>query len=232
MMKRIVTVLLLAALLLSLAGCGGEKYDLLYETTVENRVYSVRGTDHLPRQLTVKENGSLLFAEKLEVDKQVGSLGGHYGLEVADLNFDGYLDMMLPTKSTGECLAYTCFLWEPSTGGYRLSEALTGLCNIRVDAEGKYLLTFSQSYEVQQEFEGDEIRSLSDTATQYVWESGRLIAHTVAKLTHYESVDIDYYCYELSYFDPTTGTLGEPHDKILTPEEYKNADFSFLYYFR
>ncbi len=231
-MKRMAAVLLLASLLLSFAGCMSERYDLLYETTVEGLTYAVRGTDHKPRQLAVKRDGEVFFAEGLDVDKRVGSLGGSYGLEVVDLNFDGSLDVMLPVSISGDCLLYTCYVWDASVMNYVRSEELSGLCNLRADAEGKYLLAFSQEYDEQKVFDGPSVRVSSDIATQYVWEAGMLIAHTVARLTHYESEDTDYYCYELSYFDPETGSLGPAHDKILTPEEYKAADFGFLYYFK
>ena len=90
---------LLAVLLLtlSLPSCTGK---VLYQVTVDDLTYTLRGVGEHVEQITVTRDGKRVGSYQKRGIK--GELGGEsYGFFVSDLNFDGHLDMFLLTGITG-----------------------------------------------------------------------------------------------------------------------------------
>ena len=233
-MKHLLLLLLCAALLLgTLCSCAKEQYDLLYEFEKGGLTYCVRGSGTRARQVVVKRNSEILFHQKTDVDRGVGTLGGDYGLSVLDLNFDGADDFMLANEVAGDCIAYTCWLWSAEKETFVKHEALTGLCNIQTQYEPKEaIMAFSHSYEKLDENPKSQASVSTDAATQYVWEDGELLPHIRVSMSYYSETNA--YLYSVAYYDVETGTLVEDYnrEKVLSAEEYRELDLSFLYYFK
>lgn len=230
MKRTVLTLLCLLLLLAGLCSCAAERYDLLYSEEADGLTFCVRGTGTRTKQVTVKRGEDLLFAEKIRADSDVGTLGGSYGLEIADLNFDGRSDFWIVTEVAGECRTCVCWL-QTENGEFERSEALTGLCNLRADAELEAVFAFEHSYRYERAYEDQpESTETSDSTTKYIWSEGKLLPSIRATVTYYSFSGL--YCYSVSYYDEELGELGASDDKWMTEEEYKMCDMGFLYYFR
>ena len=233
-MKRFIALLLLLAIaILSLASCAKERYDALYVVDQNDLTFSVRGSGTRAKQITVKHGEELLWAKKISVKKDVGSMGGHYGFEVVDLNFDGNNDFMIVNEVAGECLSYLCFLWDAEKQDYIQSKELTGLCNVKADAERKSVFGFTHTYETEEAYADVPASSIStDAATKYVWNEGVLTPEIRVSITYYS--ETNRYLYSVAYYQAETQSWSEAYDveRWFTPEEYTEQDMSFLYYFK
>ncbi len=228
---RVLSVLLLLCLFCSLASCGGERYDaLVVIDDAEGLTFSVRGSGNRAKQVTVKRGEELLFAQKVKVDRKVGSLGGTYGFQVLDLNFDGHSDMMLVDKVAGEEKRYVCWIAD-GQGGYHKSLELSGLCNIQADEKLEMLMSYSHSFYRDREYSDVPSATVTtDTVTRYIWVDGVATPFRRVSLTAYS--ETHRYCYSVSDYNTEEGAFSEPDDVWLSEEEYKQADFSFIFYFR
>ncbi len=230
MKKKILLLLLACLMLLPVASCAREKHDLLYETTVGPITYCVRGKNMKARQIVLKAEGEVIWADDVKVSSSVGSMGGTYGFEVLDLNFDGYQDFMIADKTAGKETSYLCWLWHQDEGVYRLNEDLSGLCNIRADRELKAIFAFSHTYEFEEAYlDAPASQTTVDSTTKYEWKDGRLTPSIRASIAFYSESKL--YCYSVAYYDEELGRFGDSDDNWMTPEEYKTYDMSFLYYF-
>ena len=232
MKKRIVSILLTLALLLALAACSAEQYDALYVIDGENGMtFTVRGSGTRPKQIVVKNGDEIIWKTKVKIPRSVGSLGGHYGFEIIDLNFDGYNDLMLADGVSGECISYICWLYDEASGKYVRSEQLSGLCNIHADADLKALLAYTHTYTMEQAYADVPASYITvDSTTKYVWNDGNLTPEVRASISYYSETEM--YQYSVAVYDSENGTFADSDDKWLSPEEYKTYDMSFLYYFK
>ncbi len=233
-MKQLLLVFLCAALVLgTFCSCAKEQYDLLYEYEQGGITYCVRGSGARARQVVLKRDGEILFHQKTDVDRGVGTLGGDYGLSVLDLNFDGVDDFMIANEVAGDCIAYTCWLWNAEQETYVLNDSLTGLCNLQTQYEPKEaVMAFSHSYEKLDENPKSQASVSTDAATQYIWEDGKLTPHIRVSISYY--TETDAYLYSVAYYDEESGKLVEDYnrEKVLSADEYRKLDLSFLYYFK
>jgi len=237
-MKKL--LLLLLSLSLLLCSCAAEQYDLLYETEVDGLTYCVRGSGTRAKQVVVKQGDEVLWSKRAKVAKDVGSLGGDYGLQVADLNFDGHNDVMIATEVAGDCVAYLCWLYDTKKETYVKNEELTGLCNVaplvyeneNTNVRTQAVFAFEHTYETEQAYDDVPAASISsDITTMYVWQKdGTLKPEKRVSITYYSESTM--YCYSVSWYDDKTGKFEDSDDKWMTPEEYKTYDMSFLYYFK
>lgn len=231
MKKRLLSVLLCASLLLGLCACAAERHDLLHEVNVAPFTFCVRGRGTRAKQVVVKSGDELILAEKIKVAKDVGAMGGTYGLEVLDLNFDGHVDFMIANGVGGDEVSYLCWLYDPTSGTFARSAVLSGLCNIQVNTELKAIFAFSHTYVSEKAYEDVPASHTStDTSIKYLWKDGKLIPSIRASVSYYSASNL--YCYSVSYYDEELGKYTDSDDKWLTPEEYASYDMSFLYYFK
>ncbi len=233
MKKSILCLLLCAITLLSLASCAREKYDLLYSVDVGDTTYCVRGSDARAKQLVVKKGDEILWAKKVKVDREVGALGGSYGFEATDLNFDGVTDLMIASEVEGDCISYLCYLWDAKQNDYLLSEELGGLYNVRANAELKAVFGFSHAHEDEKAYLDVPAATIdSDIATKYVWKDGKLLPQMRTSVTFYS--ETNRYLYSVAYYNEETREWTDDYysEKWFTPEQYAEQDMSFLYYFR
>lgn len=225
-MTKLSALLLTLLLLLStLLSCSAEKHSLLYEKTVGKYCYAVRGSGTHARQITVKKDGSLVWSMEVDVSRAVGNLHSVYGFYVEDLNFDGIADLRIATDLDGESATYLCFLGQPNGRSFTRSEELSGLCNIRADAKLGAIFAFSHSFTTELSHHTE-----CDKTTKYVWDEGKLRPDMYASITYYSEANL--YCYSVAYYNTDSNAFDSPNDRWLTPEEYKEIDMSFLYYFR
>lgn len=232
MIRRIrcsVLALLIAlpAACLPLSSCASRNL-LLYSTTDGTRTVEVRGSAERARKLVVKEGEKTVWSKRIPVGETVGDLGGTYGLRIADLNFDGLNDLIIPTDCAGEVQTDLAFLQTPD-GDYEKSPALEGLCNLATDARQELVFAFTRTSRSEKE-DGVSHVVQTDTATAYSWEGKNLIPRRRVSLTYYEASDS--YCYSVADYDPDTGAFRDPDDRWLTSAEYAALEFEGLYYFR
>ena len=226
---RLTVCLLMLCLCLPLASCGSKK--LLYSTTADQRTFAVLGGSK-PNLIRANDSeGNLIFEESVSTDRSVGTRNGTYGLEIQDLNFDGYADIKLITHASGDVLSNLCYLYEPEGNTFILNEELSALKTVQPNVEQKAILSFAQSRVDEPAFDDAPASYRTvDTATAYIWKNGSLIPYRRASLT-YNSAHNLYVC-SLSDYSEALGEFLDPDDTWYTPSEYAQTDFGFLYYFK
>lgn len=231
MKTRILALVLILLLLLPMTACAREQYDVLFISGGGNRIFTVRGEDGVVKQLSVKEDGKLLWVEKVTVDESVGKQMGTYGLSVIDLNFDGAHDIMLMKSVSGETVNYLCWLWDAERETYVASAQLSYLSNTKIVPERNVLFGFHH----EEQTRGGQVTEWTDAATQYVWKSGDLVPDRRIALTYY--AESDSYCLSAKIYNPTTQRFdididGTPDRWFFSASELDEYDLSQLYYFR
>ena len=169
-----------------------------------------------------------MWSQTVDVDKKVGNLHNTYGLVVEDLNFDGNADIKVAEKVSGDCVSYSCWLYDANSGSYQKSEAFNGLYNVKADAERKAVLAFSQSIVKE-----DGATTTTDSTTQYLWKDGALVPNMRLSLSYYSESNV--YCSSVAYYNPTDGSfeIDNEQEHWFFSEAERNAyDFSALYYFK
>ncbi len=228
---RIFSVLFAAILLLTVLSSCSEPYRKLYEEEQDGITYCVRGFSGKPRHLVIKRGDRILFSVSIESDASVRALDEKYGLLLTDLNFDGKTDVLLPVRRTGECIEYVVFLQSEDGEAFTKSEELSGLCNLRADADRTAVFAFSHTYTTEKAYGDTPSVSVStDRATKYVWENGIPEPEMYVSITYYSETGL--YCYSVAYYDSLRKKFNDSDDVWLKPEEYADKDMSFLYYFR
>ncbi|MBQ8310341.1 MAG: hypothetical protein IJX80_04930 [Clostridia bacterium] len=217
--------LLILILLLCCTSCA-EMHDLLYETEQSGITYCVRGNGTRVKQIVVKNGNRVIWSKAIETDSTVGNLDGCYGLGVADLNFDGYDDVMIATAVDGDLISYACFLRDGEKEDFDYSAELSALSTIGVNYSLEAIFGFTQERETL----SDGHYSLCDQATKYIWNGGKLLPEMYASITY--NSKIDTYRYSVAYYDEELNRFEDSSDIWMTPEEYAGADMSFLYYFK
>ena len=222
--------LLLCALLLLplLASCATERFELLYEVEYNGLIYCARGKDGRVKQIVVKEKGKAVWSKRVKTDADM-KLGDTWGLSVQDLNFDGFDDVLIATDADGDCIYYDCYLRDGEKKKYTKNDVLSGLCNIKADAEKQAIFVFEQTVEAR----GDDAYVKTDKAIKYFWQNGALVPDMYAAIHYYSDSDYKPYFYAVAYYDEELKDFGDSSDKWLTEEEFENSDFSkTVYYFK
>lgn len=199
---------------------------VLYQTEINGATAEVIRASGKSREVRVTDGDTLLWSDTVAVDASVKDLTGGALLRVADLNFDGKSDLLLTVSQTGECTGQVCFLSDAS-GTYARCAALDGLCNLSADAESGTFYSFEHTRK-SGNVPGTYVST--DAATEYSWENGTPVPLVRVSLSYFSETDI--YLYAVSSYDPAEGAFADSDDKYLTPEQYRKADFGFLYYFR
>lgn len=226
--KRFLFLLALSLLLL-LSSCA-ERRVLLSAPVGEGRSVSLLGSGDRPDRISVSDSSGEIWKRKLSVKKEIASLDSGAWLSVADFNFDGLPDLAVAEKSDGDVIYRSVFL-AGSDRSYRKSDFLSSLGNLAVadHAEGS-LFSFDRSVTTGRGEEARKITVTTDTATKYLWVDGAPVPEIRVSLTAYS--DTGMRCYAVSYYDGESGAWDSYEDQWLTEDEFENADFSFLYYFR
>ena len=233
MKKTFLLLLLCAAMLLSCVSCSKEKYDLLSSTTQGTMTFDVRGKSGKAKQIVVKDNGNIIWTEKLDLDSSVTTLGAACGFVASDLNFDGALDIQIAQSVAGDCVSYLCWLWDAESASYLPCEALNGLYNVMADAERKCVFVFDQKIEREQYADASISTNTTDFTTQYVWAGGILTPKMRLSLTYYSKRDV--YQASVAYYNAATGEFEIDNTQerwLRTDEELAEYDTSALYYFK
>ena len=221
-------LLLLAAMLPFLPSCA--KSDPLYSVTDGDRTVTVLGGGGRANYLTVSENGSEIWRERIYADRTVGERGGTFGLRVMDVNFDGRNDLVIAITVKGEATTEQVFLRQ-SDGSYRLSTAFEGKCNLAVDARQELVFGFSHTDRTERDVSDDRTyHVITDVATAYSWQGSTLVPRRYVALIYYGGSD--RYCYAVADYDETVGAWKDSDDHWMTPEQYAEETFDALYYFR
>ncbi|MBQ9132079.1 MAG: hypothetical protein IJX62_06385 [Clostridia bacterium] len=229
-MKKTICILLLCLLTLTTISCANSGFKTYYSKEIDGITYSIRGKSEARLQLYITQGEKVLLSEKLTRSKNLGDPAEDFGLQVLDLNFDGALDVMLPTGKDGDCVSYSCFLKNATGDGYTYSAELSALCNLRTDEDLLAVFGFSHTFLREEYPDSPDYTVSTDTTTKYVWREGKLQPQIRVSLSYYSQTDL--YCYSVSYYDTVAEEFNDPDDRWLTPEEYRDVDFEFLYYFK
>lgn len=87
-------------------------------------------------------------------------------LNMTDLNFDGFPDLLLQLSATGDNETYCVWLWSPKSQRYVASPALSQLTNTRPHPSNKTITSFTN-------ISCPPFQGCHDTKT-YVWSKGQL----------------------------------------------------------
>ena len=220
-MKKIVSLLLATLILLScsLISCGAKKHSI----SDGDRVYQIRKSGG-KRIVSVYENGTQIWEAKVQVKSSANGLNNTLGVDVLDLNFDGYSDIKIATSEKDDMITSVCYLQNPSTGLYEKSPALAELYTVDVLPENELVLSyFGFSTEP---VTGSEV----ETVIAYKWQGDGLLPYRKLTITYYPIED--RYCYGASDYLPANLQFDEPVERWFTPEEFSQIDLSFFYYFK
>ena len=221
-------ILCVLILLPLLASCKVERFDLLYEIEQNGLTFSARGSGDRVKQITVEENGKVIWAKRIRTDTALEKIDNTYGLLVQDVDFDGYDDILVAIEGEGDLIRYDCYIRVGEKPQYNLNEELSALDNVRADARLGAIFAFSQSTDAR----GNDAYLKTDKTTKYFWKNGKLVPDMYVALHYYSGGDQKPYCYAVAYYDEELGHFLDSTDKWLTEEEYETTDWSFLYYFK
>ena len=226
---KLCSLLLCVLLLLPLlSSCVWERHDLLFEIEQDGLTYCARGNGERVKQIVVKENGEAIWSKSVQTDRKMGKVDDAYGLLVQDLNFDGYDDILIATEKAGDCISYACYVRVGSKPEYKLHKELSAFYNVRANERLEAIFTFEQTTEAR----GNDAYITCDKTVKYLWQDGKLVPDMYAAIYYYSDGGQTPYRYSVAYYDEELGKFDESSDKMLTQEEYENADWSFLYYFK
>ena len=226
--KILAFALCLLLLLPLVTACVWERHELLYEVEVNGLSYFVRGKNGRVKQIVVKEKGKAMWSKTIATDREMPKINDAYGFSVQDLNFDGRDDILIATEKNGDCVTYECYIREGREEKYTLSEELSSMYNVKADARLEAIFAFDTSREAR----GDDAYISCDKVTKYFWKNGKLVPDMYAAIYYYSDGGQTPYRYAVAYYDEELGDFDDSSDKMMTKEEYENADWSFLYYFK
>lgn len=231
MKPRLLCGLLVAvALLCSLPSCA--KKEVLYSVEDDDRVIEVLGGSRAS-YLSVKKGGEEIWQTRVYSDRTVGNRNGTYGFRLMDLNFDGRNDLVIAITADGDEVTEQVFL-QTADGSYRASSAFEGKHTLAVDARQELVFGYTHTVETLRDAESGATSQITiDRATAYSWQGSGLEPRRYVALTFYGANEPSRrYCYSVADFDETTGAWESPYDRWMSQEEYEQADFEGLYYFR
>ena len=188
-----------------------------------SRTYALSGTARR-KHISVLENGEEIWKTTVKTKPSVGNRENTYGLDVLDLNFDGANDIKLIVEDRDDVLTEVCFLWNPATGAYEKSEALSQISTIGVVPEQKLVLSYRGKT-----VDAADMKTV-ETVIAYQWNGDSLIPYRKLSITYYQVQN--YYCYGVADYLDGAFKFDEPDEQWLTPEEFQNHDWSFFYYFK
>ena len=194
-----------------------------YSTEDGTRTYALSGSAR-KKHISVLENGEEIWKTSVKTKSSVGSRNDTYGLNVLDLNFDGSNDIKLIVDEQGGVLTEVCYLWNPSTGTYEKSEALSQIKTIGTVPSQKLILSY-----LGKTFDSASMKTV-ETVISYQWQDDGLIPYRKLSITYYHIQD--YYCYGVADYIDGAFQFDEPTEQWLTPEEFEAQDWSFFYYFK
>ncbi len=188
-----------------------------------SHIYEVSGSAR-KKHISVLENGEKIWKATVKTKSSVGDRNHTYGLSILDLNFDGFSDIKLITDDNEGVLTEACFLWNPTTGSYEESEALSQITTIGVVPEQKLVLSYRGKT-----YDATDMKTV-ETVISYQWQDDGLIPYRKLTITYYHIQD--YYCYGVADYLDGAFEFDEPSEQWLTPEEFEGHDWSFFYYFK
>jgi hypothetical protein len=219
-MKRTVALLLtMAFLTLSMAACAQKKP--LHTVTDGERTVTLCGNRNR-RTIRVYENGEEIWNADFPVSATAPDKAP-CGLEITDLNFDGLNDIKVTVSEKDHIRTEICYLQNTANGLYEKNQPLSELTTVHALADTKLVLSYQKSTDVAN---GTTV----ETVTSYRWQGDGLIPYRRLTLTYYPAQDC--YCYGVADYLTESFQFDEPDEKWLSPEQFKEADWSFFYYFR
>ena len=220
-MKKSISLVLATLFLLScfLTSCGKSKIAL----PDGDRSYQIQKSG-AKRIITVYENNEKIWETKERVKNSASNLGDTHGVEVLDLNFDGYNDIKVAISEEDDKIASACYLQNPNTGLYEKSPALAELFTIDVLPEQQLVLSYlGVTTDIV-------IGSSVETVIAYKWQGDGLLPYRKLTITYYPIED--RYCYGAAEYLNESLQFDEPIERWFTPEEFSQVDMSFFYYFK
>ena len=219
MKKRLLPLALAIVTLLSISLTSCATYSL----KEGSRTYVLSGTAGR-KHISVLENGEKIWKTTVKTKPSVGNRENTYGLDILDLNFDGLSDIKLIVDDQDDVRTEVCYLYNPATGTYEQSEALSQITTIGVVPEQKLVLSYRGKT-----VDATNMKTV-ETVIAYQWNNDSLIPYRKISITYYQIQD--YYCYGVADYLDGAFAFDEPDEEWLTPEEFEAHDWSFFYYFK
>ena len=99
-----------------------------YSFKLESLVFNYQGQEHTINLSDLIESIYYGFGEPDYI---------FYNLEETDMNFDGYMDILIQKPQEGDNFRFVAFLYNPETKKYYLHEELSDLEALQIDSESK-----------------------------------------------------------------------------------------------
>jgi hypothetical protein len=124
------------------------------------------GADLNVRAIEIRRAGSATLAQRIEgLSTRTPSSAAAPGLDIVDLDFDGYADIrLIESQPAGPNVPYLHWLYQPATGQFVAARALDALGAPQPDAAHR---------ELRVDWRDGATRSGSDI---YVWQAGQPVA--------------------------------------------------------
>ena len=220
-MKKIISLALATLILLScaLTSCGKSKITI----PDGDRSYQIQKSGQ-KRIITVYVNDVEIWETKEKVKSSVDGIDECFGVEVLDLNFDGYSDIKIATSKSDDKISAVCYLQNSTTGLYEESTALAELYTIETLPEQQLVLSY---FGITTDMVNG---STVETVIAYKWQGDGLLPYRKLTITHYPIEN--RYCYGVADYLNGSLQFDEPIERWFTPEEFSQVDLSFFYYFK
>ncbi len=229
-LKRILIPVLILSLLLPLSSCAASG-KLLVSHTEGTLRFDVYGGKKARRIEICNTESGKTQTVRIYQRKSVGEQNGNFGFAVMDLNFDGYADFKIAKKAAGEMLTEVVYLYDPVSASFKKSKSFEGLFTLGVLPNEHAILSFTHAESETKEYsDAGIVYTVTDAATAYQWQDGKLVPYRRVSLTYYSERDI--YLLAVADYSEATGTFGDSEDRWLSPEKVTETDLSALYYFR
>lgn len=211
---RVPRVLILLTLLLCaifvLLSCGGRTTELEMPDGGRCRVVTSAGGSVIRLDIVTSDGA------EFEIRPKSSLRDGGIGVEFVDINFDGRIDIRLPSRETSDGVYYSNFIREGD--GYYPITSLDAIVSPEIDAQNRQLRSQYSKYTVEPATDDFPEVYISEYGVDiYTWPNGFLTLSARESYTYYSESDI--YC--VAQFEQgRDGELEAVSERWLSPEQY------------
>ena len=198
----------------------------LYETEADGRTYTAYGSDSGITSVSVSENGSVIAAVKVSQkssdEPYTEGDGKNYGLTVADVDCDGYTDIVIQVSTSGMGKYRFFFGNGESYDEYRPFAEFTGTVFNRGD--GLIGNTTDTTTYLIRDTDAPDVYIRERKTVYYSRNSnGKFSQISAESFAYYSETDI--YCYSTYIWDENEKALVSDSDKWMTADQLERNGF-------
>lgn len=195
--------------------------NLLESITYDNFRFDLCGNGSLSKIVVYKNEKKTATVRT----NALGNAGNHYGVTVSDLNFDGYPDLLVTTKSINSDLCASAWVWNYATGTYKSVESMIDIPNPTIDEAYACVISHTNEKRFAGEYKGTSFYEIAEIFRVYKDIEGTIVEYARYELVYYTKNDI--YAYQIFRFDEENGEISShSEDKWIYPENIDGFSLS------